>query len=191
VEDPANTLFKTPIQPRRVEQDAIRAEVALKNAKDLLSRKALLSRTTFIHHHPKYPGNADIHQMTTVAAKLFMVHHPISEPLPPSVNVREEEARSTPNESDTTLQYPELLIQPDVTSSTIYDHRSVGDTGMSLGIIDDNQLRPAQPGNPNTDPKLTGTEGPRELAVEGGILVRMDICSERSVSVDAPPGAKF
>jgi hypothetical protein len=106
------------------------------------------------------------------------------------VNVREAEARSTLNESDTALQYPELLTQPDLTSSTMYDHRLVGDPGTGLGIIDDNQLRPAQPGDPNTDPKPTGTEGPRELDVEG-TLGRMDICSEPSVSVDAPSGAKF
>ena len=145
-------------------------------------------------HPPSRPSTDETgHPLQNVinSSDVHMAHHPISEPLPPSVNVREEEARSTLNESGTTLQCPELLIQPDVTSSTIYDHRSVGDPGMGLGIIDDNQLRPAQPGNPNTDPKLTGTEGPRELDVEGGTLVRMDICSERSVSVDAPPGAKF
>jgi hypothetical protein len=115
-------------------------------------------------------------------------HHPISEPVPPNVNVREAEARSTLNESDTALQYPELLIQPDLTSSTINDLRSVGDPGMGMGIIDDDQLRPAQPGDPNTDSRPTGTEGPGEL---GGTLVRMDICSEPSVSLDAPSGAKF
>lgn len=118
-------------------------------------------------------------------------YHPISEPLPPNVNVREAETRSTLNESDTALQYPELLIQPDLTSSTINDHRSVGDPGTGMWIVDDNQLRPAQPGDLNTDPRPTGTEGPGELDVEGGALVRMDICSEPSVSVDAPSGAKF
>jgi hypothetical protein len=120
-----------------------------------------------------------------------MANHPISEPLPPNVDVREAEARSTLNESDTALQDPELLIQPDLISSTIYDHRSAGDPGMGMGIIDDSQLRPAQPGDPNTDPKPTRTEGPRELDAEGGTVVRMDICSELSVSVDAPSGAKF
>ena len=125
------------------------------------------------------------------ASDVHMAHHPISEPQPPNVNVREAEAQSTLNENDTALQYPELLIQPDLTSSTIYDHRSIGDPGMGMGIIDDNQLRPAQSGDPNIDPKLTGTEGFRELDVEGGTLVRMDICSEPSVSVDAPLGATF
>ncbi|KAF8506874.1 hypothetical protein F5888DRAFT_45373 [Russula emetica] len=122
------------------------------------------------------------------SSDVHMAHHLISEPPPPppNVNVREAEARSTLNESGTALQYPELLIQPDLTSSTIYDHRPVGDPGMGMGIIDDNQLRPAQPVDPNTDPKPTGMEGPRELDVEGGTLVRMDICSEPSVSIDAP-----
>jgi hypothetical protein len=120
-----------------------------------------------------------------------MAHHPVSEPLPPNVNVKEAEARATLNETETALQYPELLIQPDLTSSTIYDHRSVGDPGMGMGIIDDNQLRHAQPVDPNTDPNPTGTEGLGEPDVEGGTLVRMDICSEPSVSVGAPSGAKF
>jgi hypothetical protein len=124
------------------------------------------------------------------SSDVHTAHHPISEPLPPDVNVREAEARSTLNESDTALQYSELLIQPDLTSSTMYDHRSIGDPGMIMRIIDDNQLRPAQPGDSNTDPKPTETEGSRELDVEGA-LVRMDICSEPSVSVDAPSGAKF
>ena len=124
------------------------------------------------------------------SSDVHMAHHPVSEPLPPNVNVREAEARSTLNESDIALQYPELLIQPDLTSSTIYDHRSVGDPGLGMGIIDDNQPRPVQPDDPNMDSNPTGTEGLRELDVEGGRLVRMDICSEPSVSVDAP-GAKY
>jgi hypothetical protein len=124
------------------------------------------------------------------SSDVHMAHQPIPEPLP-SVNVREAEARSTLNESDTALQYSELLIQPDPTSSTIYDHRSVEDPGMGLGIIVDNQLRLAQPGDPNTDPKPTGTEGPGKPDVEEGTLVGMDICSEPSVSVDAPSGATF
>ena len=124
------------------------------------------------------------------SSDVHMAHHPISEPLPPNVNVREAETGSTLNEGDIALQYPELLVQPDLTSSTIYDHHPVGDPGMVLGIINDNQLRPAQPGGPNTDPKPAGAEGPGELDVEGGALGRMDICSEPSVSVDAPSGAK-
>jgi len=125
------------------------------------------------------------------SADVHMAHHPISEPLPSNVNVREAESRSTLNESDTALQYPELSIQPEVTSSTIYDHRSVGDPGMGMGVIDDNQPHPAQPGDPNTDPKPPGTGGPGELDVEGGTLVRMDLCSEPFVSIDAPSGAEF
>ena len=109
-----------------------------------------------------------------------MAHDPISGPPPPNV--------TTLDESDTTLQRPEILIQPDLTSSTIYDHCSVEDPGMGLGIIDDNQIRPAQP---NTDPKPTGTEDPREPYVEGGTLVRMDISPEPSISIDAASGAKF
>jgi hypothetical protein len=122
------------------------------------------------------------------SSDVHMAHHPISEPLPSNVNEREAEARSTLNESDAALQYPELFIQPDLTSSTIYDHRSVGDPGMGMRLIDDNQLRPVQPGDSNTDPKPTGTEDSRELDVEGGTLLRMDICSE---PVDAPSGTKF
>ena len=125
------------------------------------------------------------------SSDVHTAHHPISEPLPPDVNVREAEARSTLNESDTALQYPELLIQPDLTSSTMHDHLLVGDPGMGTRIIDDNQLRPAQPGDSNMYPKPTGTEGSRELDVEGDTLVRMDTCSEPSVSVDVPLGAKF
>ena len=126
-------------------------------------------------------------QIVINSSDLHTAHHPISEPLP-DVDVTEAEARSTLNESETALQYPESFIQPDLTS-TIYDHRSVVDPEMR--IIDDNQLRPAQPGDSNTDPRPTGTEDPRELDVEGVTLVRMDICSELSVSVDAPSGAKF
>jgi len=124
------------------------------------------------------------------SSDVHTAHHPISEPLPPNVNVREAEARSTLNERDTALQYTELLIQPDLTSSTIHGRRSVGRPVIGMGIIDDNQLRPAQPGDSNTDPKPIGTEGPIELDVEGGTLVRMDICSEPFVSVDAPSGEK-
>ena len=125
------------------------------------------------------------------SSDVHTAHHPISEPQPPNVNVREAEARYALNESDTALQYPELLIQPDLTSSIIYDHRSVGDPGISMRIIDDNQLHPAQPDDSNTDPKPTGTEGSGELDVEGGTLLQMDICSEPSVSVDVPSGTKF
>lgn len=123
------------------------------------------------------------------SSDVHTAHHPISEPLPPNVNVREAEARSTLNENDTALQYSELLIQPDLTS-TIYDYRSVGDLGMGMGVVDDDQLRLAQPDNPDTDPKPTGRRGPRELDVEGDTLIQMDICSEPSVSTDAPSGAR-
>lgn len=129
--------------------------------------------------HP--PTDETGHPLQNVinSSDVHIAHHPISEPLPPNVNLREE-AR-TLNESDTALQYPESLIQPDLTSSTIYDHRLVDD---------DNQLRLAQPDDAHTNPKPTGIEGPRELGDEGGTLGRMEICPEPCVSVDTPSGTK-
>lgn len=139
------------------------------------------------------PADETGHPLQNVinSSDIHMVHHPISEPQPLNVNMREAEARSTLDENDTALQYPELLVQPDHTSSTMCDHGLVGDSGMGMEIIDDNQLLPAQSGDLNTNPMLTDMESPRELDVEGGTVVRMDACSEPSLSVDVPSGAKF
>src|SRR5260370_4414300 len=84
-----------------------------------------------------------------------VAHHPISElPLP---NVTE--AQSTLNESDTVtaLQYSELSV-PDLTFSTIHNHNSVGELGMGMGSVGDNQLGPARPNEPNTDPSQMGAD---------------------------------
>jgi len=122
---------------------------------------------------------------------VHMVDHPMSEPLPPNVNIREAEARTTLDESDNAQQFPEPSIQPDLTTPTIHDYHLAEDPGMGMVIMDVNQPRPVQPGDPNTDPKQTGTESTRELDTVRGILVRMDTGSEHSVFVDAPSGAVF
>jgi hypothetical protein len=115
--------------------------------------------------------------------------HPISEPPPPNVNLRE--APPILNESNTALQRPERSMQPELTSSTMYTNHSLGGPGMGMEIMDVDQLGPAQPGDPNTDPKQTRTEGPKELDTEDGTLIRMDTPSEASVFVDAALGMGF
>lgn len=115
--------------------------------------------------------------------------HPISEHLPPNVNLRE--ARPTLNESDTALQRPERSMQNELTSSAMYNSHSLGGPGMGMEIMDANQLSPAQPGDPKTDPKPTRTEGPKELDTGDGSLIRMDTPSELFVFVDAASGMGF
>ena len=176
---------KVPGKRRRLPDD--------NHGRDFVPEASVASRRRGRPRKQRLPTDETGHPLQNVinSSDVHMVHHPISEPQPLNVNVRETETRSTLDENDTALQYPELLIQPDLTSSTICDHGLVGDPGMGMGIIDDSQPRPAQSGDSNTDPMPTDTEGPREPDVEGGTLVRMNICSEPSVSVDVLSGAKF
>ena len=112
--------------------------------------------------------------------------HPISESLPPNVNLRE--SRPTLNESDTALQRPERSMQTDeLTSSTMYNSHSLGGPGMGMEVMDVSQLSTAQPG----DPKQMRTEGAKELDAEDGSLIRMDTPSELFVFVDAASGMGF
>lgn len=106
--------------------------------------------------------------------------HPLSEPLPPEVNMGEPEARSTVNRSNNVLQQPRQSTQP----ATIHGYHSLGGPGMSMEIVDG----PAQSGIQNTDPEQTRTEGPGELDTEGGTLVRMDTSPD---FVDASLGMEF